>query len=471
MRTITIACVLAIGTSQAQQGWTLDQCLRKAEERNLLFRNDQLNTELARQAHSQSRWALLPDLNAGATHGYNWGKAIDRFTNTFATDRVRTNNLWLGSNWTLFQGMRLQNQRIKAGLDSDAAMKGLDASRNAIKKDVVNQFLNVLSLEEQIRAAEAQAEATRGQVDISKALVDAGRIARAEMLDLDAQLAQQELSVVDLQNQRDMALLDLGQTLNLSLDEQRTFSVQAPAIASLAVTEPTRGVGDILPAVLAADPAYARAGLNVKSAEKAESIARSGSIPSLSLNASVGSGFSGRNVEVVGEPIFGAPIPIGVTESGESVYTENVSYDTRTRPFGSQLDDNLNESLSFTLSVPLFNNMQNKFAMDQARIQREQAELQQEGEVQRAQREVQDALARQRAAYRQHQAATRALDAVEESLRYATERFSNGVITAAELNIAKSNQARATADVITARYAWVMAAKALDILQGLPVTL
>src|SRR6185503_1131000 len=124
MRALVIPAALLAFSLSAQQPWTLDQCLLRAEQQNLTYRSAQLQADLADKASDQSRWALLPDLNAGATHGYNWGKAVDRYTNTFATDRVRTNNLWLSSNWTLFQGFRLQNERQKADIDAQASVKG-----------------------------------------------------------------------------------------------------------------------------------------------------------------------------------------------------------------------------------------------------------------------------------------------------------------------------------------------------------
>jgi outer membrane protein len=471
MRALVIPAALLAFSLSAQQPWTLDQCLLRAEQQNLTYRNAQLQADLADKASDQSRWALLPDLNAGATHGYNWGKAVDRYTNTFATDRVRTNNLWLSSNWTLFQGFRLQNERKKADIDADASMKGLEAQRNTIRKEVVNNFLNVLGLREKIHAAESQAASTREQLDVTKALVDAGRLARAQQYDLNAQLAQEDMNVVDLQNQLEQALLQFGQLLFLSPDEQRAFDIAAPSVASIAITEPQQSVDDVLAVVLAADPAYAESELRVQSADRNESIARSGSLPSLIFSASVGSGYSGSNTEFVGDPIVGDPVPIGYTESGEEVLTDNVTYDVQTRDFGDQLEDNVNYSTSWTLSVPLFNNMRNRLAIDQARVQLAQAELDRDGEKQRVQRDVQDALLQQRAAYRQFEAASSALEAANESLRYAEERFGAGAITSAEFNIAKNNVARSTADVINARYAWLMAAKALDILQGLPVTL
>ncbi|MGV3637466.1 MAG: TolC family protein, partial [Flavobacteriales bacterium] len=208
MRIATLFIPLLLGFGAlAQQAWTLQQCIARADERNLAVLNAALDAELAGENRERTYWDLLPDLNGAATHGYNYGRVIDRFTNTFATDRVRTNNFFLSSQVDLFRGFSKQNTIKQAGFDAEAAMKGIEAARNDVRVSVVQSFLNVLGLRERIAAAEAQAANTREQIERTRALVEAGRIARAEQLTLEAQLAQEEFNVTDVQNQHDQELL------------------------------------------------------------------------------------------------------------------------------------------------------------------------------------------------------------------------------------------------------------------------
>ena len=55
----------------SQQPWTLQQCIERAEQRNLDVRGAQLDADLASKAHDQAYWSFLPNLNGAATHGYN----------------------------------------------------------------------------------------------------------------------------------------------------------------------------------------------------------------------------------------------------------------------------------------------------------------------------------------------------------------------------------------------------------------
>lgn len=454
----------------AQQKWTLQQCVQRAEEKNLVIRNAQLNAELADRVHDQAFWSFLPNLNAGGTHGYNWGKTIDRYTNTFANDRVRTNNFWVGSEVSLYEGGRKRNTLKQTELDEEAARKGLESSRNDVRTEVVRGYLNVLGLRERIRTAEAQVANSRDQIARSQALVDAGRIARAELLDINAQLANEEYTLTDLRNQEEQAMLTLGQQLRLEPAELNAFDIEAPAIGSLSIIEPAASEEDVLRNVFATNPAYAQADLSAQSAERGVSVARAGALPSLLFNASVGTGYSGRNVELVGDPIFTEQLS-GHTAGGEAVYSPSVDYATRTRPFGNQLDDNLNESVTLTLNVPIFNNKRNSLAADQARIRHEQAKNALEDRKLTLQRDVQNALIAQRNAFRKYESARHSVEASDESLRYAQERYAANAITAIELNTAKLRAQQAQADMINAKYSYLMAQKSLDILQGLPLTL
>jgi outer membrane protein len=465
-----LALPLAISVS-AQQPWTLEQCMKRAEERNLDLRNAALDADLASKAHEQAYWSFLPNLNGGATHGYNWGKTIDQYTNTFATDRVRTNNLFLSSDVTLFQSGRKHQELKQAALDEEAADKGLEAMRNDIRTAVVRAYLDLLGLREQQHAAEDQAAATRDQSSVTQSLFDAGRVARADLLDIQSQLAQDEYTAADLQIQAEKAKLTLEQLMQLTGAEMAGFDILAPSIGELAIAEPTATEEEVLRNVVATNPAYAQLDLQAQSAERSIAIARSAALPSLSFNASLGTGYSGRNFEAIGDPEPDGSVLIGATEDNVPVYAPSFSQATRVKPFSRQLNDNLNESIGFTLSLPLFNNMRNRYATDQARIQHEKAKNAVEAERNALQVDVQNALTAQRGAYRQYLSAKRTVDASTEALRLANERYTQQAITVTDLNVAKARLQQATSQLIQAKYTYLMAEKSLDILQGIPVTL
>jgi outer membrane protein len=471
VRKVLVFFALSTATGYAQQTWTLAQCLARAEEKNIAVLNAGLDASLADENLDRTRWDLLPNLNGAATHGYNYGRVVDRFTNTFANDRVRTNNFFLSSQVDLFRGLSKQNSMKQAGFDAEAAQRGIEAARNDVRIAVVQSYLNVLGLRERATASEAQAANTREQIARTTLLVDAGRLARAELLTLESQLAQEEFTVVDLKNQQDQEMLTLGRTMQLEPQEMMVFEIDAPSVAGIQVVAPSAAPEQVLENVLKTHPAYAQGELQLQSAERSIAIARAGTLPSLSLSGSLGTGYSGRDVRAVGEPVVGAPVLIGATSGGEGVLASNVSFNTELVPFKDQFDQNLNQSIAFTLNVPLFNNMQNRYATDQARVQHEKARNGLVGLRNDLQKNVLDAIVQQRSAHRQFVAATKAVEAAQLALEYAQERFAQGVIASIDLNTAKITLNRSTADLINSKYQYLLASKYLDILQGIPVTL
>jgi outer membrane protein len=333
MRTQLAFLLIPLGLSlQAQTPMTLQQCLVQALAKNPDIRNATLDADLADKAHDQAYWSFLPNLNGAATHGYNWGKTIDQYTNTFATDRVRTNNFYLSSDVMLFQGLRKQNTLKQTDLDEQAAGKALEAMRNDVSTSVVRAYLDLLGLQEQVRAAEIQANASKDQQANTQALYDAGRVARADLLDMEAQLAQDQYTVEDLKIQAEKAKLSLAQLMFLGTDELGSFEVVAPSIGDLAITEPTATVQEVLAKVVASNPAYAQADLSMQSADRGIAIARANALPSLSFNASLGTGYSGRNYEPVGPQLLNGYYEIGTTQGGEAVYAPIYGQATQVSP-------------------------------------------------------------------------------------------------------------------------------------------
>ncbi len=467
---------LLVPSMQAQQGGTitvltLEQCIARAEEKNLLVINAMLDEEFARVSQDQARWDVAPDLNAFASHTYNFGRVVDRFTNTFATDRVRSNNFFLSANVGLYEGGRKMQRIRQAGLEVESAEQARAAMINDVRLEVTQAFLDVLGLREQIKANEAQVANTQEQLQFTEALVEAGRLPQAELLTLRAQVAQEEFLLTDARNQHDQRLLALGRALQMEFNELSTFDVKAPEISGLRIMEPTADANDVLEVVLRNDPRNLQAGLNMQSVEHGIALMRAGQLPTLSLGASVGTGYSGLNRRVVGEPVLGAPTEIGFTASGETVFTPNFGFNTELTPFVDQLDQNLNETVGLQLSIPIFNNMRNRNNVAQARIRHEQARNNATSVRNDLQRLVLDALVMQRNAYRQYLAAERAVEAGTLAQEYAEERFRAGAITSIELSTSKTQLNRNTAELINAKYQYLMASKYLDILQGIPVRL
>src|SRR2546423_14731 len=83
---LSVALIVSAFRFSAQEysdpkGWSLQECINYGIAHNIPLRQSALNTQVLKNNSEQSRAAALPNLNGGATHVYNIGKNIDRFTN------------------------------------------------------------------------------------------------------------------------------------------------------------------------------------------------------------------------------------------------------------------------------------------------------------------------------------------------------------------------------------------------------
>ena len=110
-----ILFLFAFGFIKAQeavklaQPMTLEACIDYALKNNIQIKQSELTTEISQITLTQSQANLLPELNANASHSYNYGRTIDRFTNEFATQQVLSQNFALNSDVTLFGGLQSIN--------------------------------------------------------------------------------------------------------------------------------------------------------------------------------------------------------------------------------------------------------------------------------------------------------------------------------------------------------------------------
>ncbi len=87
----------------------LERSIALALKNNIDVQRSMIQSENAKIGLQQSRANLLPDLNAGVTHGINLGRSIDPFTNAFSNEQVTYAQPYLSSSLTLFNGFALQN--------------------------------------------------------------------------------------------------------------------------------------------------------------------------------------------------------------------------------------------------------------------------------------------------------------------------------------------------------------------------
>ena len=90
-----IMLIMSASQVKAQTLWSLEDCINYAFDHNLDIKKQVLLVESNKANVLQTKLNTLPSINAGASTVNNWGRTIDQYTNTFATNRVRSDNLYI----------------------------------------------------------------------------------------------------------------------------------------------------------------------------------------------------------------------------------------------------------------------------------------------------------------------------------------------------------------------------------------
>ena len=231
-QTIILALLLigSIAPLAAQKRYTLMECIETALENNRNIKQQELNRQQREIAYSQARADLLPNLNASAGQNFVFGRSIG-LDNVYQNTNSSQTSFSLGANITLFDGLRMKHNIDARKAEMYASEADLEKMQDDIVMSVSTAFLQALLNKELLRIAENQLETTQADITRRQELVNSGKMARGELLEQEAQLAREELNIVQAASNLKLALLDLAQIMELETFDD--FDVTAPPAESL----------------------------------------------------------------------------------------------------------------------------------------------------------------------------------------------------------------------------------------------
>lgn len=463
---------LAISASiSAQQVWTLEKCIDHALTNNISVKQQMLQIDANKATLLQSKLDLFPSLNAGAQHGYNYGKTVDRYTNQFASSSVQSDNFYLGSQLTLWDGFQKINQMKRNKTELEASRYDADKYMDDISLGIATAYLQILYYKEVLRTAQSQVDISQQQTDRLVKLVNAGASAQGDLYNIQSQLASAKVAVVDARNNLDLAYLTLVQMLDLPTTDG--FEIEVPDLDISKQPSLVANPDQVFLYALETQPVIKSAELRVKSSEYSLMLARGAQSPTLTMSASLATGYSGA-AQMLADTIR-KTIPIGYTMlngmPAELVYSSYLYSTYKDKPFGDQISDNINRSLNFNLSIPIFNGWATRSSISRARINVENARFNLDQSKLQLRKTIQQAYADAHGALDKYTASLAGVEAARESFRYAEQKFNVGLINSVDYNNARKEYEKADSDMIRAKYDYIFKSTVLDFYMGKPITL
>lgn len=444
--------------------WSLNQCIKYAWQHNLTIKQAEVSKEIAQNNVTGSKANIYPNLNGYVSNTWNYGRTIDPFTNTFATSEVLSQDYYLSSQFTIFGGEQNINQVKQNKATLEASKYDVEVSKNNIALNIASAYLQVLLDQELLTEAQNQHQVSLQQVEHTQQLVTAGSLSRSNLLDVQAQEANDDVNQVNAQTQLDLAMLGLAQLLDI--DSVQLFKIAVPVIA-IPDNPTVEGPEQVYAKALTAMPDIHSAELKWKSAEDAKSVAEGALYPKLTFNATIGSGYSGSDYETY---ITTEQIPL-VTSAGTIYIQEPTEAEGPLKTFNQQLNENFNKSIGFRLNIPIFNGLQSNVAYKNAKLNALNNYYNYENSQLTLRKNIQQSYADALGALRKYHATQKSVASLTEAYNYTKTKFDVGMATALDYNTAKTNLEKAQSDLLQAKYNYIFKVKVLDYYEGKPLKL
>lgn len=463
----TFIFIFFLYTGYSQDKWSIERCILYALENNIQVKQQELDTRIKENALLQSKLDLLPSLNGSYGQSYSSGRALDQTTYEFQENQtIVSGNLAANASLSLFNGLQKIQTIRENQFNLMASLKDLEKFKNDISLNIAAAYLQIILNTELLNAAKNQLDITLQQVIRTEKLVNAGSLPKANLLEIQAQAAGEELQVVNAQNQLDIAYLNLVQLLEL--ESVAGFEIEIPDIEIPENEEVIANIDEIFELSQGILPQIKSAEYKLQGAYKGLNVARGGRSPQISLSGYYYTSFSDARTRVTG--FTSGTEPIGLTAGGETV-TALYQPVYGTYPIRDQFGDNVSTSLSFNISVPLFNGWYVNSAISNAKISILNQQYNLEYSRNLLYKEIQQAYADARAALKKYKASEKALIAMEESFSYTKQRFEVGLVNTVDYNAAKTQLANTRSDLLQSKYEYIFKIKILDFYQGKPISL
>ncbi len=314
----------------AQQNWTLRQCLDYASANHPLIKQSAVNVQKNERQISAAKGMLLPSVEAGINHNYNFGNGINPQNNQREAINTQSDNLYAQAGWELMNWRNYLNISLSK-INKETSTYRMKQAQNEVRLNVIQMFFTYQNSKSWLEVLETQLSGIEDQIKRTEKEVEIGNRPKSDIYDIKANLGTMQEQWVSAKNQRDISKINLLNALAITKDTLE-FSKPEESLTEADFTD-SNFVRDLLEK----NPAYQTALTEIKAQQKNVEIAKSGYLPTINGSYTWSSFYN----KIMGQPAA---------------------------DFSEQIKNNKNQQVSVGLNIPVFNKFQVKNNVEIARL-------------------------------------------------------------------------------------------------------
>ena len=428
--------------AQEQQRWTLNDCIQYALEKNIQLQQSRISLEESEVEVKSARAALFPSLSFSSGHNVTNRPYQENSNTVSGTEIISSNNkttyngnYGLNAQWTIWNGNKKQNTLKQQKGNRDIAELNVAETENLLQEQITQVFIQILYAEESVKINESTLEVSQANYNRGVELLKAGSISKVDLAQLEAQVSSDRYQVITAQNSLRDYKLQLKQLLELDGTEEMVLEL--PQLNDEDVLVPLPEQTEVYRQALLLRPEIQSGKLAVDNSKLGISIAKSGYYPTLSLNASTGSN----------------------TNSASD------------KNWGSQMKYGWNNMIGLNISIPIFDNRQNKSAVEKARLQYSSSQMELINKEKELYQTIESLWNNANNAQQEYVAADSKEKSAQVSFDLVSEQFKLGMKNTLELLTEKNNLLSAKQQRVQAKYMAILDRTLLHFYSGQKIEL
>ena len=430
---ILFASLLSLPMWGQQKLWSLTDCINYAVNNNITVKKTQLGQQTAAINLDQAKNNRLPAVSGNISANANHGSVINQITNNRVNQTTITNSMGVSASMPLYEGNKLNLQIERATLALEQNDLYVKEAQNNITLSVLEAYLQALYQYENIAVAKNTALSSEEQLAQAQQKYENGAIAKIDLIEIETQHANNEYNVVLAKNQYENQVLTLKQLLELPPGTE--FGIEI--IQKEDVSAPIANKEEVYRQALEQLPTTKIYEKQKELAQKDIQIAKSGFLPSLSLNGGINTGYSDRDTE----------------------------------KYMAQLKNNFGQTIGLSLNIPIFSRYQNKNNVALARLSESQADLDRKQAEKDLYTKIETAWHNATTRQAQEVASKKARDNAKLAYELAEKKHEFGNLTNTELLVSRNTYLNAEQTYLQNKYMVLLYQQLLNFYQGKEITI
>ena len=434
----TVPAAVPVAYQEKPFTWTLQDCIDWAKQQNITIQRNKVNVRSLALDLENARNNRLPTVNFSSNQQVGYRPFQETHSSVIGSEVISSSNrtsysgsYGVNASMSLYDGGQIKNNIKLAEINSQIAELNVLASELSIEEQITQLYVQILYSQDAVTQDDELIALGQVQLDRAKALKKAGLLNKADVSQLESQLAQDKYQKVADETSMDNYRLQLKQIMELDGDE------------SLVLADPTLE-NDVLAELPSKQAVYQHAVENrpeIKAQQLAmdrtyidEKIAEAGNKPNLSASAGIN--------------------------------TSNMSGNGN---MFNQLKNQWNNGIGVTLSIPIWDHGKTKNAVAKARLERETAYLDMVETQKTLWKTIENYWLQGRNNQQRYIAAKEKVDYCRQSYDLTSEQFRLGLKNIVELTQDKTNLSTAIQQMLRAKYEALLNMALLKYYNGEPV--